>query len=326
MRRARPRGDLGIPIGWTVALIAGAMVDKVVTGFEIKDGLAEESLPAVAALQARVRPDLPLARPDASPWADAIRGSNAAAAATAETSSGELIGSAIALRRDNSWTVELIIGEREEIDRASLTVGLLGAACDGVAARGGGTVQYWVEGATEEDTAIAEAAGFEPHRRLEQMRIGLPLSHQSDLRTVAFRPGIDDDEWLRVNNRAFHWHPDQGGWTKETLEERMAEPWFDPSGFLLYFDGNTLAGFCWTKIHHDTNPPLGEIFVIASDPDHHRTGLGRGLVLAGLDWLHRNGSDVGMLYVEADNVPARRLYLSLGFTVHQTDIAYSRVM
>ncbi|MBV6509568.1 MAG: Mycothiol acetyltransferase [Acidimicrobiales bacterium] len=300
--------------------------DKVVTGFEIRVGLTEEDLPAVAALQAHVRTDLPLARPDVAPWADAIAGRATATAATVAAGSGDLIGAAVALRRDNNWTIELITGEREGVDQAPLTVALLGATCDAVAERGGGAVLYWVEAATEEDTRVAGAAGFEPHRRLEQLRVALPLPHRSDLSTTAFRPGVDDDEWLRVNNRAFHWHPEQGGWTHENLRERMAESWFDPAGFLLHFVGDHLAGFCWTKIHVDTNPPLGEIFVIATDPDHHRTGLGRKLVLTGLDWLHRHGCQLGMLYVEADNAPARELYRSLGFTLHQTDIAYRRVM
>ena len=91
-----------------------------------------------------------------------------------------------------------------------------------------------------------------------------------------FRPGTDDAAWLRVNNRAFENHPDQGGWVEAVLARRMAEPWFDPAGFLLAWRGDELAGFCWTKVHEEPER-LGEIFVIGVDPDAQGIGLGRAL-------------------------------------------------
>jgi mycothiol synthase len=158
------------------------------------------------------------------------------------------------------------------------------------------------------------------------MRRSLPVGEPYQLVTRPFRPGLDDEAWLAVNNRAFDWHPEQGGWDEATLKARQAEPWFDPKGFLLHdeeVDGQTrLAGFCWTRVHADHDPALGEIYVVAVDPELQGRGLGRKLVLAGLDHLSSEGLGTGMLYVDAANRPAVKLYLDLGFGIDHIDRAY----
>jgi ribosomal protein S18 acetylase RimI-like enzyme len=46
------------------------------------------------------------------------------------------------------------------------------------------------------------------------------------------------------------------------------------------------------------------------------------LVIAGLDYLYQRGLTVGMLYVDAGNAPAVKLYVDLGFVVNHLDQAY----
>jgi mycothiol synthase len=170
-----------------------------------------------------------------------------------------------------------------------------------------------------EHDMFASAAGFGLTRCILQLRRRLPVSdiRRDDfpaIATRAFRPGTDDEAaWLEVNNRAFTWHPDQSGWTLDDLHRRMDEPWFDPDGFLLHEIDGRLAAFCWTKRHDEEAPPAGEIFVIGVDPDFQGRGLGGPMTLAGLDRLAAAGLTVGMLYVEADNRAALRVYAQLGF-------------
>ena len=188
---------------------------------------------------------------------------------------------------------------------------------------GGGQVFVWVSGPTAADDEIAVSHGLHIGRDLLQMRVPLPLG-VSSLTWRPFVPGADDEAWLEVNNRAFDWHPEQGGWTRSMLTDHFTEPWFDPAGFLIHERDGRLAAFCWTKVHGDEDPPLGEIYVIAVDPDFHGTGLGKLITVAALDWLHRErGVTVGMLYVDSANEPAVRLYEKLGFTVHHIDRAYA---
>lgn len=180
--------------------------------------------------------------------------------------------------------------------------------------------------------ALADRLAFRPSRLLLQLRRPLPVPADHPLRegpAVAVRPiePADDEAWIRVNNRAFAAHPDQGRETPETLATRRAEPWYDPAGFLVADDPDRpgeLSGFCWTKVHEatDIEPALGEIYVIGVDPSHRGEGLGPAFVLAGLDHLTAVGTPVANLYVEADNEPALSLYDRLGFTVHERRRVY----
>lgn len=188
----------------------------------------------------------------------------------------------------------------------------------------------WVSPVTPELDRRRVDDGRHLVRLLHQMRRPLPLDHvgrggDARLAVRPFDPERDVEEWLRVNNGAFRWHPDQGGWDRARLDARLSEPWVDLDGFLVHDGPHGLDGFCWTRVHPPAagDPALGEIYVIAADPERHRAGLGRLLTAAGLDHLTSVGLEVGMLYVEATNTPAIRLYERMGFVVHHSDAAYA---
>ncbi|MCB0997241.1 MAG: mycothiol synthase [Acidimicrobiales bacterium] len=186
---------------------------------------------------------------------------------------------------------------------------------------GPGTLQVWVEDVRADDDDLLAHVGLTAYRDLLRLRRALP-AEPSGIATRSFVPGEDDDAFLRVNNRAFHWHPEQGGLTATDLEARTAEPWFDTAGFRLLVDDGELAGFCWTKVHTDVTPKEGEIYAIAVDPAWHGRGLGGALTLAGLEHLSEQGLTVAILYVESDNRPALAVYERLGFVEDSTNRAY----
>lgn len=179
------------------------------------------------------------------------------------------------------------------------------------------------------------SAGWTPVRQLLQLRCPLPPSwpippHEG-ITLRALRPGsADEAAWVAVNNRAFAWHPEQGGQTLERMHATMAEPWFEAAGLLLAHDvgadgaEGALLGSCWTKVHPATtaDPALGEIFAIGVDPSAHGRGLGRVLTLAGLHHLAGRGLTTGMLYVESDNGPALGLYASIDFQEHHRAVRF----
>ena len=138
-------------------------------------------------------------------------------------------------------------------------------------------------------------------------------AHNFEITT--FNPTLHKEEWLELNNKIFANHPDQGNWTLADLDNRMAEPWFDPEGFFIAFENKKIIGFCWTKIHHDfvNQDPTGELYVIGVDPDSQAQGIGNAVAVTALNYLKEKGLNQAMLYVDADNSKALKLYESLGF-------------
>jgi len=197
-----------------------------------------------------------------------------------------------------------------------------------------GHLRVWAHGEHPGAVAIAQRLGFTRTRELWQMRRPF-TGDEADLAAAAaalpdgvrlrpFEVGRDEAEFLRVNNAAFAWHPEQGGWDLDQITLRQSEPWFDPAGFLLAVDADDrLLGYHWTKVHPG-DEPIGEVYVVGVDPAEQGRHLGRALTAAGLVHLRERGLPAVMLYVEADNTAAVRVYEKLGFARWRSDIAYSR--
>lgn len=223
------------------------------------------------------------------------------------------------------------------------------SAISSIRSAGGGSVRWFVNDPTDVERDCAARHELRIDVPLLLMRCDLPLDarHRTPdgFVTRAFRPGVDNDEWLDVNARAFAGHPEQGDWNHDVLAQRLAEPWFDPQGFLVHEIDGRIAGFCWTQVHrdaemhhhdhdhghsgahhHDQTEPAGEIYVIGVDPAHHGKGLGRALTIAGFTHLAAQGLRRGMLYVAGDNTAAIGLYSSLGMTVTQHDEVFVGVI
>ncbi len=190
----------------------------------------------------------------------------------------------------------------------------------------------WSHGDHPAARALAQRLGFTAVRELWLMRRPLdkpmtvpPLPEGAVLR--AFQPGEDDAGFLTVNAAAFAWHPEQGALDQRGLDDRKDEDWFDPVGFLVLERHGSIGGYHWTKVHPAAagRPAFGEVYVIGIDPAVQGTGAGKALLVAGLEHLRSRGLREVVLYVEADNQTAIRLYESYGFShdARDTDVMYA---
>ena len=78
-------------------------------------------------------------------------------------------------------------------------------------------------------------------------------------------------------------------------------------------EAGSTVGFVAVKLHAETS--VGELYMIAVDPDSQRRGIGAALTTFALDRMKEAGMSVAMVETGGDpgHAPARRLYEKLGF-------------
>ncbi len=194
-------------------------------------------------------------------------------------------------------------------------------------------IRLWAHGELSSAYGLSENLGFEKSRELWQMRRSLfapfPKAQFSpEIVIRAFEVGADENNWLELNSQVFADHPEQGRMTREDLDVRMSEAWFDPTGFLIATRDGKMVGYHWTKVHGGQgthgHSEIGEIYVLGVAPSERGTGLARALSIRGLEHLRSQGLPAAMLYVDADNTAAIRLYEFLGFAHWDTDVMFRK--
>jgi mycothiol synthase len=223
---------------------------------------------------------------------------------------------------DADWVLEAAI--HPDYRDPAVIKGVLRSAVDLATGGGGGTIRMWTY--LPAITLLVEELGFRQERQLLQLRLALPPrktpAPPKGMQVTSFRVGTDEAAWIALNNRAFAGHPENGSWTRAILADRMRQDWFDPDGVLMARQGSELVGFCWTKLHRES---IGEIYVIAVDPDHQGRSLGTWLTLEGLWYLsRRRQATTAMLYVDAANRSAVAMYERLGFGLDHVDRSFTR--
>jgi GNAT superfamily N-acetyltransferase len=78
-------------------------------------------------------------------------------------------------------------------------------------------------------------------------------------------------------------------------------------------DAGSITGFVAAKL--DLGTRMGEIYMVAVDPDSQGRGIGSALIEFALDWMKAAGMSVAMVETGGDpgHAPARQTYEKLGF-------------
>jgi ribosomal protein S18 acetylase RimI-like enzyme len=149
------------------------------------------------------------------------------------------------------------------------------------------------------------------------------------------RPVTNADAELRqlfaADVEAFqdHW----GGFAGDEAfyQEWVHDPSFDPSLYLVAFDGDEIAGGVENAIYRAENEAFGRsrgwLDSVFTRRPWRRRGLGAALVARSLVRLREAGMTEAMLGVDSDNpTGALGLYERAGFRVHTRSVAYRKPM
>ncbi len=173
--------------------------------------------------------------------------------------------------------------------------------------------------------SFVENKGFLPVRRHWQMSLTpdvgrLQMPQGFELRH--FLPG-DEEGLCALQSLAF-----AGSWgfrpnTVEEIRYLVSTSRCHPEGVLLITWGQRMVAYCWT-MDHPIDEEKAYIHMMGVEPGHRGRGLGRAILVAGIEYLVKRGVKEIELLVDSRNLAAKRLYLSVGFERKGSILWYQR--
>lgn len=147
------------------------------------------------------------------------------------------------------------------------------------------------------------------------------FAQRDDIALRTFTPGDDDAALLRINSAAFSWHPEQGRFSQEELDQRKGAPWFNSKYLRMASIDDQTNAFVWVK------PPIGseesaELYVLGVHPDAQGRGVGQYLTREALNLAKATGARRMILWTENTNKAALRTYTATGFSEDLRDVQY----
>lgn len=143
------------------------------------------------------------------------------------------------------------------------------------------------------------------------------LPYQSDHRDAvvrlslrAWEPVFDSLRRVMVAEVYDAFFPDWRVTQRKAVEEACAS---DEMHVWVAVEGDAVAGFVALRYHQEDR--LGEVYMIAVDPDYQRRGIARALMEFAQQQMKEAGMSVAMVETGGDpgHAPARATYENLGF-------------
>lgn len=155
-----------------------------------------------------------------------------------------------------------------------------------------------------DQTRIWRQAGFRDHLYLEVFERDLTVEVGPSLHRVETYPRPDLQLLARIDDRAFSptWRVGRGGLADALSATSLSE-------VLVVREAGSVVGFAIVG----ELSSVSYLQRVAVDPSRTRSGIGRSLVRASMDWARRRGARSMLLNTQPDNQAAAALYRDEGF-------------
>lgn len=181
--------------------------------------------------------------------------------------------------------------------------------------------------------AVLESCGFKPDRYFLTMERSLsnPIPEPQFPQGFTLRQLKDEQEieaWVEMYNQTFIDHWNHHVLTVERVKFELTQPNYRPELDLIAIapDGK-FAAFCHCEIRPEENARSGRnegwIVTLGTRRGFRKQGMGRAMLLAGMQRLKAAGVEIVKLGVDTENPSgALRLYESVGFRQVYTNISF----
>ena len=138
-----------------------------------------------------------------------------------------------------------------------------------------------------------------------------------------FNKDQDEEALTELQNQSF-----MGSWgfspntVKQIRSKARLTEWETDGILILENSNNEMVGYNWTHRPKKNNSTQGFIGMTGILPELRRLGLGRYIVQSGISYLSSLKIPTIILEVDASNMSARELYLSLGFELLEETVWY----
>ena len=118
------------------------------------------------------------------------------------------------------------------------------------------------------------------------------------------RTVMGDEIFVRINGE------DWRGRQQKDVESALADDHM--TVWVADVDGRAVG---FVAVRPDPDASIGEIYMLAVDPDHQRRGVGIELTTVATEWIRAAGFSIAMIDTGGDpgHAPARRLYEQAGY-------------